>query len=116
MHASGFTQPGDGVMDVSNLPELRGSAELQAGDRLVARVAYELTSTLAAGARSQREALIQPLIELEDLFDYTANAGDLALVMANGARWPIRLEPIFGAAGDLSCFTYRATLLPDETP
>jgi hypothetical protein len=97
------------------LPEQRGSAELQAGDRLVARVAYELTSAPAADADSQCEALIQPLVELEDLFDYTAEAPDLALVMANGARWPIRLEPIFGAAGDLSCFTYRAIILSGET-
>ena len=96
------------------LPEPRGSAELRAGDRLVARVAYELTLAPATGAGSQREALIQPLIELEELFDYTAEAPDLALVMANGARWPIRLEPIFGAAGDLSCFTYRATILCGE--
>ena len=97
-----------------NPPEPRGRAELWAGDRLAAQVAYELTSAVTTGEGFPSEALIQPLIELGDLFDYTSGCEDLVLVFANGQRRPIQLEPIFGAAGDLSCFTYRATFLSDE--
>ena len=89
-------------------PVPRGQAELRAGDRLIARVGYELTTGPAAGATRPSEALLQLIVELADLFDYAYSDEPLALVFGNGARWPVRLEPIFGAAGDLSCFTYRA--------
>lgn len=88
--------------DLATTFPARGRANLRSGGRLLASVEYE--------RGSGRDLLIRPLASTVDLLDYSSPEQIVDVVFEGGANAPGSLEPIFGAAGDLSCFSYRVAL------